>query len=197
MKSRDHWSRDVSAADMERSDYNAAMTRFGTDYQVARSTGVCSATSQPLVPGSACIATLCERPGDEAFDRKDFSIEAWEAGARPEGLYSYWKTIVPAPDAKPRLLVDDTVLMDLFERLASDERPQRIAFRYVLGLILMRKKLLKFSGRQAQNAGSNERWLLQTRGENSQTYEVVNPNLSDDDVRDLIDQLSEVLQSEL
>lgn len=175
------------------------MSRFGTDYQVARSTGLCSATGQPLVPGSACIATLCERPHDEGFDRKDFSLEAWEAGARPEGLYSYWKTTVPAPDAKPRLLVDDTVLMDLFERLASDERPQRIAFRFVLGLILMRKKLLTFAGRQTDESGESslERWLLSTRGENPQTYEVINPNLSDDDVRDLIDQLSEVLQSEL
>ena len=176
------------------------MTRFGTDYQVARSTGLCSATGQPLIPGSECIATLCERPHDEGFDRKDFSLEAWETGARPEGLYSYWKTIVPAPDAKPRLLVDDTVLMDLFERLASDERPHRIAFRFVLGLILMRKKLLKFAGRNTDDApqgAASERWLMATRGENSQTYEVINPNLSDDDVRDLIDQLSEVLQSEL
>jgi hypothetical protein len=180
-------------------DYNPAMSRFGTDYQVARSTGLCSATGQSLVPGSMCVATLCERPHDEGFDRKDFSVEAWEAGARPEGLYSYWKTIVPEPDAKPRLLVDDTVLMDLFERLASDERPQRIAFRFVLGLILMRKKLLKFAGRKARDPGdsSAERWLMATRGENSQTYEVINPNLSDDDVRDLIDQLGEVLQSEL
>ena len=186
----------VRAAGVERSDYNHAMSRFGTDYQVARSTGLCSATGQPLLPSSACIATLCERPHDEGFDRKDISLAAWEAGARPEGLYSYWKTIVPPPDAKPRLLVDDTVLMDLFERLASDDRPQRVAFRFVLGLILMRKKLLKFSGRKTQD-GSPERWLLQTRGENSQTYDVINPNLSDDDVRDLIDQLSEVLQSEL
>ena len=173
------------------------MSRFGTDYQVARASGVCSETGQPLTPGVACIATLCERPHDEGFDRKDFSIGAWEAGARPEGLFSYWKTIVPPPDAKPRLLVDDTVLMDHFERLASDERPQRIAFRFVLGLILMRKKLLKFIGRDTQ--GSVERWILQGRGGEGEPprFEVVDPHLADEDVRELMDQLSEVLQSEL
>ena len=32
------------------------MTRFGTDYHVARPTGRCAATGQPLEPGVACIA---------------------------------------------------------------------------------------------------------------------------------------------
>lgn len=175
------------------------MSRFGTDYHVARSNGRCTATNQPLIPGESCIATLCERPEDERFDRKDYSVAAWESGARPEGLFSYWKTIVPEPDARPRLLVDDTVLMDLFERLGSDARPQRIAFRFVLGLILMRKKLLKFTGRRSE-AGV-ERWLLQPRSSGDQPapppFDLVNPNLADEDVRELIDQLSEVLQSEL
>jgi hypothetical protein len=173
------------------------MSRFGTDYHVARATGRCSATDQPLEPGAACIATLCERTHDEGFDRKDFSIDAWDSGARPEGMFSYWKTVVPQADQKPRIVLDDQVLSDLFERLAADQRPQRVAFRFVLGLILMRKKALKFVGRKTDDG--IERWLLQPRGGDvpAQPFEVINPNLGEDDVRDLIDQLSEVLQSEL
>jgi hypothetical protein len=181
------------------------MSRFGTDYQIARATGRCSATGRVLEPGSACMATLCERtesPMEEGFERRDFSLEAWEAGQRPEGMFSYWKTTVPRPDERPKLLVDDTVLMDLFERLGSDERPQRIAFRFVLGLMLMRKKHMKFIGRETK-AGA-EHWLLQQRGGEQpevgaarETLSMVNPNLSDDDVRTIIEQLSEVLQAEL
>jgi hypothetical protein len=177
--------------------YHPAMTRFGTDYHVARATGQCEATGEALQPGSACIATLCERETDDGLDRKDFSLSAWESGARPERLFSYWKTTVPEPDAKPHLLVDDTVLMDLFERLAGDERPQRVAFRFVLCLILMRKKLLKFAGRSGGTQA--EQWLVQARraAQEQPPMAVINPNLADDDVRDLIDQLSEILQSEL
>jgi hypothetical protein len=176
------------------------MSRFGSDYQVARSTGRCAATGQVMPPGSACIATLCEKTGEEGFERLDFSIEAWEAGQRPHGLFSYWKSIVPRPDEKPRLLLDDSVLMDLVERLGSDDRSQRVAFRFVLGLILMRKKHLKFVGRETKDGV--ERWLLQPRpaaaGEQPPPpIPVINPNLADEDVRDIIDQLSEVLQSEL
>ena len=52
------------------------MSRFGTNYQVARPTGVCAASGDPLEPGAPCIATLCEREEDEGFDRLDFSIAA-------------------------------------------------------------------------------------------------------------------------
>ena len=81
--------------------------------------------------------------------------------------------------------------------------PRSLAFRFVLGLILMRKKLLKFTGRNvAEGDGGPEIWQLQGRGSSESEvppakFDVVNPNLSDDDVRELIDQLSEVLQSEL
>ena len=73
------------------------MSRFGSDYHVARPTGHCAATGQPLEPGSPCIATLCENDEDDSLQRKDYSLEAWEDGARPEGLFSYWKTRVPEP----------------------------------------------------------------------------------------------------
>ncbi len=174
------------------------MSRFGTDYQIAKPTGRCSETGCELEPGSPCIATLCEREGDEGFDRLDFSLQAWEAGARPKRLFSFWKTTVPHPDAKPKMLVDDAVLMDVFERLASDTRPQRVAFRFVLALILMRKKQLKFVGRATD--GGVERWLLAPKGasqSDAPPIEVINPSLSDDNVRELTTQLSEILQAEL
>lgn len=175
------------------------MSRFTSEYRVAPPTGRCAATDQPLEPGSVCIATLVDREDDEGFDRLDYSIDAWESGARPERLFSYWKTTVPKPEQRRKLLVDDAVLMDLFERLADDEREQRQAFRFVLALILMRKRLLKFVGRAETSEGEPERWQLRPKGSDPDDppMEVTNPKLTDDDVRELTDQLSEILQSEL
>src|SRR5882672_12248059 len=112
------------------------MTSNALPYQVARATGVCAASGRGLAAGAACIATLCEREGDEGLERRDYSLEAWESGVRPERLFSYWRTKAPEPHDRQRLLVDDEVLLNLFERLAEDTRPQRIAFRFVLALIL-------------------------------------------------------------
>lgn len=180
-------------------DYDPGMSRFGSEYHISRPTGQCAATDQLLPPGAVCIATLCENPEDDSLVRRDYSLEAWEDGVRPEGLFSYWKAIVPQPNDRRGGLVDDEVLRDLFERLANDERPQRISFRFVLALILMRKRYLKFVGRQAVEGDRAERWLMRHKGAepDDPPIEVINPHLSDDDVRDLTEQLSEILQSEL
>ncbi len=171
------------------------MSRFGVEYHVARPTGVCAASGRILEPGTSCIATLCEVPDDDGLERRDYSTEAWEAG-RQEGVFSHWKTTVPDPNRKQRVLVDDSVLLDLFESLAGDDRRKRRAYRFIVGLILMRKKLLRYVGRTGQ--GEDERWLMLPRGvpAGSDPIEVANPQLTDEDVRELTDQLGEVLRGE-
>jgi len=162
-----------------------------------------------LQPGDECIATLCERIEDEGFDRLDYCPEQWESGIRPERLFSYWRTTVPASDAKEKILVDDSVLMDLFERLSEDTREKRIAFRFILALILMRKRLLRYVRRgnagnagnagDAGNKGDNEIWFMRPKGSDpdSPLIEVINPQLNEEDIRELSDQLTEVLQGEI
>lgn len=181
------------------------MSRFGSQYKIASATGVCAATGAALEPGAPCVATLCEPEEGDGFDRRDYSVDAWEQGIRPERLFSFWRTTVATPETRRRLLVDDEVLLDLFERLADDERPQRVAFRFVLGLILMRKRRLKFVGRRPAPAGdgggaepATEHWLMLPRGatEGMPPFEVANPQLGDEDVRELTAQLGEILHGE-
>src|SRR4051812_9445781 len=119
------------------------MTQFNAPaYDVQRSTGVCAITGRPLVPHEHFIASLVE--DGELLRRVDVSLEAWDAGKRPENVLGYWKSIVPEANAKKKMFVDDGVLMDLLDRLADATQPQRIGFRFVLMLILMRKKLLRY-----------------------------------------------------
>ena len=177
--------------------YDLAMSRPGADYHVARSTGVCAASGKELTPGSPCVATLCERVEDDGFDRLDYSPQVWAEGARPQRLFSFWKTIVPDPGDRRPTFVDDDVLMDLFEQMAGDERRTRVAYRFVLALILMRKRRLKYVTRRG--VGEVERWLVQPKGADPEAtpIEVVNPKLTDEDVRQLTGQLAEVLQGDL
>ncbi|MFK7961445.1 MAG: hypothetical protein AB8G96_13075 [Phycisphaerales bacterium] len=176
------------------------MSRFGSQYHVARSSGRCSATDRELEPGQAIVATLCERE-DEGFDRHDFAESAWDEGARPERLFSHWRTVVAEPDDDGRqAFVDDEVLVDLFHRLSEDEREQRVAFRFVLALILMRKRLLRFVGRaDAARTDKAEIWLMRQRGQDAETpsLRVVNPRLDEDDVHELTAQLGEILDGEI
>lgn len=188
------------------SSYNAPA------YDVQRPTGRCAFTGRDLQPHETYIATLVE-DGD-ALVRIDISAEAWQRGDRPARLFSYWRAVLPDPDEKKQLFVDDEVLLNLLERLADAEQPQRIAFRFVLTLILMRKKLLRYDGVEHRSepdaAGQTlqqDWWQLTpkldpTKGpmgkwDESRTIEVLDPHLDEADIRQVTDQLAQILQAEL
>jgi hypothetical protein len=170
------------------------MARFGNTQGVSRPTGECASTGETLVPNEPAMATLCELEEDEGFDRLDYSISAWENGDRPERLFSHWRYIVPDGDKKKEIGIDDAVLADLFERLADDERPARIAFRYILALVLLRKRKLKLVGRE--NTDDGEIWLLQFKGVEGEPVQVRNPGIGEEEIQDLSEQLGEILQGD-
>ena len=109
-------------------------------YPVTRSSGRCAARDIELLPGTPCMASLCQ-DGEEGLKRVDYSIEAWDDGIRPEGLFSFWRTVVPEADAKPRQLIDETVLLTIFEQLAGEDHPRKVSLRFVLALVLMQPRL--------------------------------------------------------
>ncbi|MCA9283915.1 MAG: hypothetical protein KDA22_01780 [Phycisphaerales bacterium] len=170
---------------------------MSSTYAIGRHTGICAATGAVLAPGTPCVAALCEEPEGDGLVRRDYAIAAWDSGQRPPRLFSCWRTVVPEPDAPRRMLVDDQTLVDIFERLEGDERPQRLAFRFVLGLILLRKRLLRQVGRERR--GDREAWLMLPRGavEGERPVEVIDPRLGEDDIRTIGEQFSEILQTDL
>ncbi|MCK4872389.1 MAG: hypothetical protein KAS72_06665 [Phycisphaerales bacterium] len=173
------------------------MSRLTPQYDIARFSGRCAATGKKLAPGDPYIAALVERSDDDGLDRIDYSLDAWETGQRPAKLFSYWRACVPDADARRRPFVDDDVLLGLFERLADEDQPQRIAFRFVLGLMLIRKKLLRFE--RSERTDGVEHWLVRPKGVPSTepADRFVNPELDADAIRGVTDQLSEILSGEL
>ena len=102
-----------------------------------------------MTPGEGMVVVLLERADDDELDRLDFSLSAWEGGARPEAgrsIFASWRTTVPEPGKKRESLISADGLVDLFEQLAETEDPRRLAFRYVLALMLVRKRLLDYLG---------------------------------------------------
>ncbi|MBL9140417.1 MAG: hypothetical protein JNK53_01005 [Phycisphaerae bacterium] len=177
------------------------MSRVPGTYSLGRSASVCASTGRALVPGEAIVATLCDAPeGDQSgheFVRVDFNADAWDGGARPERMVCFWRTTAPESDHKRRLLVDDDTLLELFDRLENDERPQRMAYRWLLCLILLRKKLLRHA--RVERVGEDECWLVRRRGSGEEVpaIRVRNPKIRDEDLQELAEHLGEVMQSEL
>ena len=170
------------------------MTRFGNAQSISKPSGFCSFSGETLQPGVKAVATLCEKEEDEGFDRFDYSEEAWEKIDPPDRLFSHWKYLVPDKNENKRITIDDEVLVDLFNRLNDDNRPKRIAFRYILALVLLRKRKLQLVSRDKDDEG--ELWYLKFRGMESDLISVRNPDIKEDEIQDLSDQLSEILQGD-
>ena len=161
-------------------------------YEVARPHGQCARCDATIEPDQKLMAALRETP--EGFERIDVCLNCWEEFDRANVL-AFWKTTMPRPEAKKKLFVDDEVLCDLFERLGTAEEPSKLNFRFVLGLILMRKRLLSYESSRTDDAG-RELWKMRFRGRQD-TLEMLNPHLTEEQVQDVSRQLGDILNEEL
>lgn len=102
---------------------------------------------------------------------------------------------MPAPDApkKKNILVDDNVLMDLLIRLADVTDPDKLAFRFVLALILMRKRLLSYES--SKQVDGREVWKMKVRGRD-ETIDVIDPKPTDEQIAQVETMLSQILSED-
>ncbi len=107
------------------------------DFEVQRCTRRCAATDRALEPGDVCYSVL-EINGAEVI-RKDFCTEGWTGS--PDSAFGWWKSRIPEPSAKKIKLAPNEVLLELFDQLA--ERPDQTDLRYVLMLLLVRRRMLR------------------------------------------------------
>ncbi|MGB7160904.1 MAG: hypothetical protein WBD40_22775 [Tepidisphaeraceae bacterium] len=163
-------------------------------YDVARPLGRCAVTGQPIAPDEKFMAALRETP--MGFERVDVSTSAWPEFDRKD-VVAFWQTIMPKTELKKKLFVDDEVLCQLFERLAEVQEPAKLNFRFVLGLILMRKRMLIYeTTRHEGDGGERELWTVRFKGRDDR-LDLLNPKLTEEQVGEVSQQLGEILNEEL
>jgi hypothetical protein len=159
------------------------------EWDIHKPTGVCSGTGRAIEPDGEFIATLVEMP--QGFERRDYCAEYWIA-KKPE-VYCYWKSVMPKGDQKKKIFVDNGMLLAFFERLATETDEEKINFRFVLTLVLMRKRLVKYDS--SETVDGKEIWTVKITGRDEKA-QVINPNLTEDKIEQLSDQLGQILQVE-
>ena len=161
------------------------------EWTINKSLGKCFGTDKDIEPGQTYYAALVETP--EGLQRRDFSLEYWQE-SKPE-VYCFWKTQLPSEDQKKQIFIDDEMLMAFFERLAEETDPEKLNFRFVIMLILMRKRRLKYDSSKTED--NKEIWRLKVPGSDKQFVEVVNPHLNEQQIEELSSQLGQILQVDL
>jgi len=149
----------------------------------------CAATGADLVPGSECHSVLVERSGD--LQRLDFSPEGWKGP--PEGALGNWKCVVPRATEVRHEPLDTTALMRCFEQLVEEASPAREGLRYILALLLIKKRRLRLDGSRTE--GEDE--YLQLAGAQGEgAWEVHELNPTDEEIQQWQRELNVYLASE-
>lgn len=160
------------------------------EWEIHKPLGQCSGNGQTIEFGDEYIGALVET--DEGLQRRDYSLAYWDE--QQPGVYCFWRTKLPHPEEKKKVFIDDSMLMAFFDRLAGEEASDRINFRFVLAMILMRKRRLKYDATKIE--GEQEIWRLKVTGE-KRMVEVVNPHLGEEEIDQLSGQIGEVLNADL
>jgi hypothetical protein len=157
-----------------------------TDYQIQQNTRRCTTSGRELKPGERFYSVLLLEGG--TFVRNDYAAEVWQGP--PEGAFSFWAGRVPTGEQPKRLRIDDDLLADCFQRLDGMTEPAQVNFRYVLALLLMRRKRFKIE--EIHGADGHE--LLKVRCVRSgNEYELPNPQLTEDEMLAVQDEVFKVL----
>ena len=157
---------------------------------MARPGGKCILTGKDILPGEKFMAAVKEIA--LGLERADVCGEAWKDYPR-EGLLAFWQTTMPQPNAKKRLFVDDEVLKQIFEKLADTEEAAKLNFRFVLGLILMRKRIVVYENTRYENG--KELWSVRFRGKDD-AMDLINPQMDEAKIVEVTQHLGEVLNEE-
>jgi len=164
-----------------------------SDWEVNKPLGQCFGSGRKIEHGEEYFGALVV--AEEGLQRQDFCADYWES-EKPD-VFCHWKTKLPEPGQKKQLFVDDQMLMTFFERLARETDQEKIDFRFVLTLILMRKRLLKYD--ESRTEDGKEIWRLRIPGDRSAEglVEVVNPHLDEEQIEQLSSQIGEILHTDL
>ncbi len=160
------------------------------EWEVDKPLGQCYGTGRKIDYGEEYFGALVEI--DEGLQRRDFCADYWES--EKPNVFCYWRSKLPHPDQKKQIFVDDEMLMAFFERLENETEQEKVNFRFVLALILMRKRQLKYNATRVENG--KEIWRLRIVGE-KEIIEVINPHLDEEQIEQLSSQIGQILQTDL
>ena len=154
------------------------------DFNVRPPGKSCAESGRTLQPGEACWSVLLEQDGK--LVRQDISAEAWQGP--PPGAIGHWRCVIPESADSGRLKLDADSLFDYFLQLNESPNSIQQQYRYVLSLLLLRKRRLILEEVRHDEDGTVMR-LLGSGGEGQ--FDVLEEELSEEQIQRLQNQLFE------
>ncbi len=139
------------------------------DFEVQAFTRRCAKTDQPLQPGDTFFSALI---ADGAHvKRQDYAEAAWDGP--PAKTIGWWKSRVADKNDNKMHWAPNDVILHYFEQLADDST--QADTRYVLGLLMIRRRIVRLEEVQDAQEGQENLLLYCPRNEREYELPVVTP----------------------
>lgn len=161
-------------------------------WNVARSTRTCAQSGEVIPPETPYYSALLET--DNGFDRRDYSAESWPEIDRAE-FFSFWKNKGYSPKADKKPPVDYERLLSFFDALAGAEERSKRLLRYVVALVLVRRRKLRLDDMGRTEQGE-DRLVLFDRRDGGKTVEVLSPEATREELSETQEKLNRLFDCE-
>lgn len=115
------------------------------DWKIRATNAQCELTGDPFVDEQVFYTCIFDDPESDGFLRKDYSIESWEKihSEIDPPPFSFWKSTYKAPvKEEEEKRIEDTSAEGMLRRFIEEDDPRTEHARYILALMLERKKTL-------------------------------------------------------
>ena len=131
------------------------------DYEVQHSSRRCSITGREFAPGETYYSAIVAE-GAEVI-RHDYAADAWQGP--PAEAIGWWKSQIPDRTETKKHWAPNDVMLQFWDELAA--QPERQDMRYVLTLLLVRRRVFRLEEEKfdEQGAGSAGCRLSPPRGD--------------------------------
>jgi hypothetical protein len=144
------------------------------DFEVQRCTRRCAATGRDLAPRETIYSKLVAE--GQNFVRYDYSVAGWSEPSPAENV-SWWKWKLPAPGDRRVAWAPHETLLQFFENLEEqDAAPERRALRFVLALLLVRRRIARIERTEKLPTGGEVLVLYSPQAEREYRVPVADPS---------------------
>ncbi|MCE9636945.1 MAG: hypothetical protein K8T90_14670 [Planctomycetes bacterium] len=133
----------------------------------------------------------------ESFARRDFCDACFQSADRRGVPFSWWSAVVPEPEKK-KAVFDLGVAKEFLQRLLREDDRARDSLRYLLTLMLMRKRGVVLVGQNQSapdaNGVSSEVMVIRVPPDDETVFEVRVAELDEAETERLRDELGKLFQ---
>ncbi|MFT4639562.1 MAG: hypothetical protein ACI8T1_002887 [Verrucomicrobiales bacterium] len=150
-------------------------------WKLASRKHACSHTEEPFQEGQPFYTAIFLDEENGEFRREDYSEPAWDELHEDFQPFSFWRSLYepPSADLKKKDAVDKEDAEEALKRMISENDPATEKTRYLLALMLERKKILQQIDSQEKDG---VRLIIYKRRKTEEIFIVPDPGLELDEV---------------